>query len=135
MRYRKDKPPSLSASILKSTKLGDPLSSYAPQQHRYAMPSPPQLPAPSSLLQNPKSPILFGLYHRPLFVLHLRLFHRFRCYLTMNNPISHQFLHNLRESRNFARKKCIAPHVGRLAPISLAVANVEKRGARDPAGW
>ena len=53
----------------------------------------------------------------------------------MYNPISHQFLHNLKEIRNFARKKCIAPLVGRLAPIFLAVANVEKRGARDPAGW
>lgn len=53
----------------------------------------------------------------------------------MYNPISSQFLHNLKESRNFARKKCLAPLVGRLAPIFLAVENVEKHGARDPAGW
>jgi len=44
-------------------------------------------------------------------------------------------LHNLKESQNSAPKKCIAPLVGRLAQISLAVENVEKRGARDPAGW
>lgn len=53
----------------------------------------------------------------------------------MYNPISNQFLHNLKKSRNFARKKCTAPLVGRLAPIFLAVENVEKRGAPDPAGW
>ena len=53
----------------------------------------------------------------------------------MYNPISLQFLLNLKESPNFAPKKCIAPLVERRAQISLAVANVEKRGARDPAGW
>jgi hypothetical protein len=53
----------------------------------------------------------------------------------MYNPISNQFLRNLKESQNFASKKCIAPLVGRLALIFLAVENVEKRGARDPAGW
>jgi hypothetical protein len=53
----------------------------------------------------------------------------------MYNPISIQFLHNLKESLNSAHKECIAPLVGRLAPIFLAVENVEKRGARDPAGW
>ena len=53
----------------------------------------------------------------------------------MYNPISHQSLCNLKDSPNFAPKKCIAPLVTRRAPISLAVANVEKRGARDPAGW
>ena len=77
------------------------------------------------LLQNQQYPILLGLYHRPL---PLR-------YLIMYNPISTQFFHNLKESRNCARKKCIAPLARRLAPIFLAVANVEKRGARDPADW
>jgi hypothetical protein len=53
----------------------------------------------------------------------------------MDIPIPIQFLHNLKESRNYAPKKCIAQLVGRLAPIFLAVESVEKRGARDPAGW
>jgi hypothetical protein len=41
----------------------------------------------------------------------------------------------LKKNQNFARKKCIVPLVGRLAPIFLAVENVESRGAQDPAGW
>ena len=53
----------------------------------------------------------------------------------MHNPISIQFFHNLKKSRSCACKKRIVPLVGSLAPIFLAVANVEKRGARDPAGW
>jgi len=53
----------------------------------------------------------------------------------MYDPIFIRFLHSLKESQGCARKRCTAPLVGKPAPIFLTVANVEKYGARDPAGW
>lgn len=149
----------MSVKNLKSTKPGERLSPYAPRRHLYANSS-PSLPTPTNLLLNGDGhphttyahqyhpigirkivnpllqlyPISLGLCRHPLSILLLQLLLRLR-YLIMHNPIFIQFLHNLKGSRNCARKKCIVPLVGSLAAISLAVANVVPCGAQDPAGW